>query len=307
MSQKNQDQIDIPVVDISTPNAHVGRELVDAAVRYGFVFIRNQGSEIAPTEIDEAFELRGDYKEAFNFGEFVNGIAQQLLPSVFAVNEAQVSHFADQCHHLCLKLLRLFALGLEVDVHQGGEEWFSSRHEGPSATILRFLYYPATRSSSDFDPSVDVRAGAHSDYGSITLLFQRPGQPGLEVLTPSGSWSSVPVSPAGTESDASPPILINIGDLLSYWTNGLLRSTVHRVMSPAEAGHATGQDRYSIAYFCHPVNEAQLVPVPSERVRERAPVVPDTATGSDELVMTAAEHLRRRLAAAYGWDTAKDK
>lgn len=59
MSRKSKDQIDLPVLDISTPNAQVGRELVDAAVRYGFVFIRNQGSEIPPTEIDQAFELVG--------------------------------------------------------------------------------------------------------------------------------------------------------------------------------------------------------------------------------------------------------
>lgn len=77
--------------------------------------------------------------------------------------------------------------------------------------------------------SPTVRAGAHSDYGSITLLFQRPGQPGLEILPPSSQtngprntsndapWTPVPVTPPGTENDLSPPILVNIGDLLSYW------------------------------------------------------------------------------------------
>lgn len=59
MSQTSTDKVDIPVLDISTPNAQVGRELVDAAARYGFVFIRNQGSEIPPTEIGQAFELVG--------------------------------------------------------------------------------------------------------------------------------------------------------------------------------------------------------------------------------------------------------
>lgn len=76
--------------------------------------------------------------------------------------------------------------------------------------------------------------------GSLTLLFQRPLQPGLEILTPSSSWASVPVYPPGTESDPFPPILVNIGDLMQFWTDGLLRSTVHRVTFPEHGG----QDRY---------------------------------------------------------------
>ena len=66
--------------------------------------------------------------------------------------------------------------------------------------------------ASGIDASVDIRAGAHSDYGSLTLLFQRASQPGLEILTESG-WSPAPVQPSGTEEDAFPPILVNIGDV----------------------------------------------------------------------------------------------
>ena len=55
--------------------------------------------------------------------------------------------------------------------------------------------------------------------GSITLLFQRQGQPGLEILTSRSLWSPVPVNPPGTEDDPFPPILINIGDLMHFWTN----------------------------------------------------------------------------------------
>ena len=65
---------------------------------------------------------------------------------------------------------------------------------------------------SDLDTAVDIRAGAHSDYGSLTLLFQRASQPGLEILSGS-QWSPVPVNPPGTENDPFPPILVNIGDV----------------------------------------------------------------------------------------------
>ena len=129
--------------------------------------------------------------------------------------------------------------------------------------------------------------------GSLTLLFQRPRQPGLEILTPASTWSSVPVFPPGTETDAFPPILVNIGDLLSYWTNGLLKSTVHRVVFP-DGG---GDDRYSIAYFCHPVDDASLVPVPSDLVSSQS----TGKRGTAEELLTAAQHLKKRLAATYGW------
>jgi isopenicillin N synthase-like dioxygenase len=82
------------------------------------------------------------------------------------------------------------------------------------------LYYPALKpqdGDDQEDRAADLRAGAHSDFGSMTLLFQLPGQPGLEIKTPEGEWASVPVNPSGgsdNEDAASLPILLNIGDLL---------------------------------------------------------------------------------------------
>jgi isopenicillin N synthase-like dioxygenase len=80
------------------------------------------------------------------------------------------------------------------------------------------LYYPAVtpqEGDNQEDRAADLRAGAHSDFGSMTLLFQLPGQPGLEIKTPEGEWASVPVDPSGSGDDAaSLPILLNIGDLL---------------------------------------------------------------------------------------------
>lgn len=121
----------------------------------------------------------------------------------------------------------------------------SSRHnpKDPSGCTLRLLHYPSLPEDADYQPDVDIRAGAHSDYGSITLLFQRPGQHGLEILTATDEWAPVSVFPPGTEEDASPPILVNIGDLLSHWTNGLLKSTVHRVIFPKDSRRG-GEDRY---------------------------------------------------------------
>lgn len=129
--------------------------------------------------------------------------------------------------------------------------------------------------------------------GSLTLLFQRASQPGLEILTPSSSWSPVSVYPLGTEDDSFPPILVNIGDLMHFWTNGFLKSTVHRVVFP----EGESEDRYSIAYFCHPLDHIEVEAVPSDMIRDRK--------GEEEPrcaeKVTAEGYLKIRLAETYGW------
>ncbi|KAK3081585.1 hypothetical protein LTS18_005104 [Coniosporium uncinatum] len=260
--------------------------------------------------LDPGKQKRGDFKEAFNIGEYVDGKADQPLPAPLIPAETQIGRFQEQCHRLCNQVLEVFAQGLEIDSAEGGSSWFSARHDrtlGPSGSILRLLYYPSVPSSASYDPETDIRAGAHSDYGSVTLLFQRPGQPGLEILTPAGEWAAVPVNP---HDEARPPILVNIGDVLSYWTNGLLRSTVHRVIVPKD--NKAGEDRYSIAYFCHPLDEAELVAVPSEAVKnfdggekELRRVGGGRLPGEEGKVLTAKEHLDRRLGATYGLGDAK--
>lgn len=134
----------------------------------------------------------------------------------------------------------------------------------------------------------------------------------MEILR-GGEWVSVPVRPhQHTEGDKSgyPPILVNIGDLLNDWTCGLLKSTVHRVIFPQEereggGGGGGGRDRYSMTYFCHPVNQTELVPVPSEMVERHRLAVEacSESKGQGEeggKVITAGQHLAKRLAATYG-------
>ncbi|KAI9149317.1 hypothetical protein HJFPF1_11369 [Paramyrothecium foliicola] len=252
--------------------------------------------------IYEAVKLTSVMQRAFNFGEFVDGKAQQPLPSTIIDDESQACAFSESCHRLCQKILYLLGLGLGVG------DFFSSAHttaKGASSSILRFLRYPpidATAQSNE-----DVRAGAHSDYGSITLLFRLKGQAGLELLKKDNKWAPVPVCPPGAENDPSPPILVNIGDLLSYWTNGLFRSTVHRVVFPQGGsngvpGESNSGPRYSIAFFCHPAASTALEPVPSERVKNfaKAGTTDDTNPYAERKVMTAEEHLYMRLKASYG-------
>ncbi|KAF9881058.1 2og-fe oxygenase [Colletotrichum karsti] len=334
----------IPIIDIAAPGVDrtaIAKQLVDAAVEHGFIYIRNTGKYINLGDIDAAFDLSkklfkapveekaactiqqnnrgwsgmhsetldpknqrvGDYKEAFNFGEFKDGKAQQPLPATIQPDEPFLNSFRDQCHALCLELLHLLGIGLDVDP----PTFFSAAHlreRGESGTILRMLYYPPSSAvTASADPD-DVRAGAHSDYGSVTLLFRLRGQAGLEILTRDNSWAPVPVTPPGTEADELPPVLVNIGDLLSYWTNGLFRSTVHRVVFGGDAaptGETDAGPRYSMAFFCHPVGSVALDPVPSERVKGFvAPEgTPNANPYAERKVMTADEHLFMRLRESY--------
>ncbi|GLA79119.1 hypothetical protein AtubIFM55763_002039 [Aspergillus tubingensis] len=292
--------IDLPVLDISNPlDPEAGKALLAAATKYGFLYVDSRGTDFTAAEVDHAFELSkkffaspveekaacriepnnrgwsgmhsetldpehqrtGDFKEAFNFGEFTqSNKAQQPLPASLTPHESEIAHFASLCNKTCTRILTLLALGLGIP-----PTFFTTRHDpttGPTGSILRYLFYPSITSplTSTYSHKTDVRAGAHSDYGSITLLFQRPGQPGLEILTPDGKgWAPVPVIPTTTTTSSEegkgeggeefpfPPILVNIGDLLSYWTDGLLKSTVHRVVFPtSEQQRPNAQDRYSI-------------------------------------------------------------
>jgi isopenicillin N synthase-like dioxygenase len=233
----------------------------------------------------------------------LDGSLQQPLPTSLIPHNTTLITFMNNCHALCLKILQNFAIALQIP-----ENWFTKRHSSSteaSGTVFRMLYYP-TRPES-YGEGTDIRAGAHSDYGSITLLFQQPGQPGLEIKTPSGDWAPVAVDPhtesvgdfnAGVLEARLLPILVNIGDLLEDWTAGLLKSTVHRVVFPSSGNSG---DRYSMAYFCHPLDHALLEPVPSDQVREHALQSGRRLARNGKLI-TARDHLMERLAATYTVD-----
>jgi isopenicillin N synthase-like dioxygenase len=101
---------------------------------------------------------------------------------------------------------------------------------------MRLLHYPAINGAVKDDQE---RCGEHTDWGTVTLLFQ-DGQGGLEVRRRTGEWISAPA--------LSDCVLVNIGDQLQAWTGGRLVSTPHRVRA-ADSDYAAA-DRYSIALFC---------------------------------------------------------
>ncbi|WP_114952003.1 isopenicillin N synthase family dioxygenase [Sphingosinicella terrae] len=129
-----------------------------------------------------------------------------------------------------LKILAAIARYLGVD-----EDYFvDTVRDGNS--VLRLLHYPPIEG----EPGGHVRAGAHEDINTITLLLGAE-EAGLELLTKDGRW--IPVAPRPGE------LVVNIGDMLQRLTNGRLRSTSHRVVNPP--AERRGFSRYSMPYFLH--------------------------------------------------------
>ena len=93
-----------------------------------------------------------------------------------------------------------------------------------------------------------VALGQHTDFGSVTVLFNRLG--GLQILPPGrdAEWCYVRPLPGHA--------IINLGDAMVKFTNGLLRSNIHRVVSPPGAQADT--TRYSLVYFARPEDDIPL-------------------------------------------------
>ena len=141
---------------------------------------------------------------------------------------------------LATDLMRLFALSLGLDEH-----YFDATID-KNISMLRLMQYP--RQTSEPLPG-QLRAGAHSDYGSMTILRKEAGDTGLEVKNQAGEWIPVPVI-EGT-------FIVNIGDLMQQWTNDMWTSTMHRVVNP-KLSSEDNRDRISIIFFHQPNYDAQV-------------------------------------------------
>ncbi len=199
----------------------------------------------------------GDLKESFNMGPGIRLdhtpvdeteatlLTSNVWPEAFgSLQNAWQAHYADM-GALANRLMSMFALGLDLPAD------FFAPHIDRAPSALRAINYPQQTD----EPEVgQLRAGAHTDYGTLTILRQETGRAGLEVHDEAAqAW--VPIPPV------EGALVINIGDLMARWTNDRWASTLHRVVNPdaAPGSSAGGSTRRQSMPFFHNANYSALV------------------------------------------------
>ncbi|KAH6670288.1 hypothetical protein F5X68DRAFT_265042 [Plectosphaerella plurivora] len=153
----------------------------------------------------------------------------------------RVQGVSEQVMH-CLARGLGFPDNFFVDAHD------ASRMDCQSA--LRLLHYYETPRTND--GKIYHRAGAHADWGFLTLLFQQTGQSGLEICPGREVVTEHALGDVWTKVNFEPGVIVcNIGDLLMSWSDDRFKSTYHRVKAPCEEGDYYGE-RFSIAFFNQP-------------------------------------------------------
>jgi isopenicillin N synthase-like dioxygenase len=285
--------VSIPVVDLSAPDAALAEAVGDACERIGFFTIVNHG--VPAGLIDRAwaaardfFDLPepdklglalgdraglvanlpqyypveeealaaglgvrtpGDLKESLGFGPSDGGRPWPARPA--GLRPALEDYFAAMLD-LGSRLRRILLLALDRPPDML-DDLFPA---GGGASYLRAINYPERSGALPGQ----MRAGAHTDYGCLTILRSQDSAGGLQVQDRTGSWLDV--------QGLNDAFVINIADAMSLWSNDRFVSTVHRVMTPPDALVA-GSRRQSIAFFYNPAPDALIEPIvrPGERAR----------------------------------------
>jgi isopenicillin N synthase-like dioxygenase len=272
----------IDLSDYARRKAQIADELWQASVDVGFFQIANHGIDLAKVReafamTERFFALPESVKAQYPLQKADNAgweSRAQVRPSTGTPDQkesyqitrphmaglwpgdaelegfrATLLAFEAQCWTVGMKVLSCFAdrLGFAAD-------FFTQAHD-PRApdyqSTLRLLHYYAI--PPELRDKLELwRAGAHTDFDCLTLLFQRPGQGGLQVCPgkemEAQAWTAI-------EPDEE-VITCNIGDMLMRWSDDQLPSNFHRVRNPAP--HEYMGPRYSMAFFCQANRSAMI-------------------------------------------------
>jgi isopenicillin N synthase-like dioxygenase len=211
------------------------------------------GRDLAP---DHAYVRRG-----------VPNHGPNQWPDNLAGFRGQIQSYQAHVEALGKHLMRCLALSLDLP-----ESQFDDGFDEPMCTV-RLLHYPPHPASAADN---QLGAGAHTDWGSITMLLQDHNG-GLEVRNAAGEWIRATPIP-GT-------FVVNLGDMVRRWTNDLYHSTLHRVRNES------GRDRYSIAAFFNPDFFYQVECLPTCRSADAPPIYSTCTVG---------EHIDEMFRITYG-------
>ena len=242
-------------LDQSTKNAYEGKEIG-----------RQRG--YTPYGVEHAKDNPApDLKEFWQTGRTTDtpGFLANVWPAEIEGFEESIDGLYVAMEAMSSELLAAASLYLGKE-----ESWLPDMADDGN-TILRVIHYPPL---SENAPEGAVRSAQHEDINLITLLIGSTAD-GLQVMDHDGSWIEV----KGNHNH----IIVDSGDMLQNLTNGLFKSTTHRVINPPDAF----SDRYSMPMFVHPRDEIDLTPRPEfiEMTGGKALYEP----------ITAAEYLHQRL------------
>ena len=287
----------VPVIDLSNPEtAEVTEQLWKAATNVGFFVVTGHG--IPQPLIDEAFAASAtffaqpikDKQDQSPFAAHLNSgyeYMAQVRPSTGLADrkeslqitaregcmdgrwpndsfQSTANSLMKAAHEVAGKILDL--LEPQAVPHLMGEErgGLSKSHTlwaNDGQCTLRFLHYPPAPKEDIIRLREDGhwRAGAHTDWANVTLLFQRAEDKGLECCANPRVVSSAAESSTTNNNkkeyqwaEVNPVeggIAVNIGDMLARWSDGRLYSNLHRVRMPKDSELDPPRSRYSIAFF----------------------------------------------------------
>ncbi|KAI1609304.1 hypothetical protein EDD37DRAFT_164711 [Exophiala viscosa] len=232
-----------------------------------------RGYEVIGGQILEAGK-KGDLKEGYMMGREIPDIKPpykpfqdpNVWPDPAQVPESQFKEplleYQKALTDLSMVMMHILARGLKGFDTSVFEEYCKE----PIANV-RLLHYPPHPKTEDANL---VGAGAHTDFGAITLLLQ-DGHSGLQVLNyDTKEWIDV--------TPTKGAYVVNIGDMLEVWVSGAYKSNLHRVIN------TSGVDRYSIPFFWDGNPDCVIKPLDGKKGKE----------------FTVTEHMLSRYKATYG-------
>jgi isopenicillin N synthase-like dioxygenase len=226
----------------------------------------------------------GDFKEGIKIGQDLPTTHPYVVagldlhgPNLWPANPPSFVPTMREYHgvmtSLGRRLVQAFAIALEMP-----ENFFDDFFDISMATAGPLHYPPQTGEITE----AQLGAGAHTDYGALTMLAQ-DDTGGLQVRNASSVWIDVPPTPNA--------FVVNVGDMMARWTNDVFTSTVHRVIN------TSGRHRYSIPFFFDPSPDTEVRAIASCVTDERPPQFAPT---------TSLDHLMERINATFDYRATAD-
>ncbi len=230
--------------------------------------------EKAPADLRESIFMGpvDDHRSHYGFlPEATTSYAPNTIPDEPAGLDTTLVELYRAYERLAEDMMRLFGAALELP--PGFFDGVLRRH----FSIMSCHHYPVL---AEAPQPGQLRTGAHTDYGAMTLLAATDAQGGLEVVLPDGRWAAV--QPKAGE------MVVNLGDMMARWTNDRWASTLHRVVNPPVG--AASSRRLSIGMFVHPNYDQRIACLPSCLAPGEVAKYPEISAG---------EHIKRKIEASH--------